>query len=267
MNVVKYRGSPALAVFSRVRLTFAWNYPGPESGKSGLKEAWKWCAVWNEHTVASGSRYTVRWASGWLGQVEVCLSCVCIHRGERFFSIQVGYETPVVGCQHAGALRKLFLDWVGSASRCWMVHGWDNTCWKDTCNQILIHSCTTHAELMCSCGTNPPTPCSSQLILIEVSHFTRDETCNCFKPHDYDVSVILAHNVSGSSTAVKDVAWDIHTHTPTCIQRKRKRAMVTWECVSVPVSHSAPKLQQINILLLVCHSWELAHRPIKTGNN
>lgn len=160
-------------------------------------------------------------------------------------------------------LRKLFLDWVDSASRCWMVHGWDNTCWKDTCNQILIHSCTTHAELMCSCGTNPSTPCSSQLILTEVSHFKKDEMCNCFKPHDYDVSVILAHNVSSSSATLYSVAWETHTR----IWRERKRAMVTWECVSVPVSHSVPKLQQINILLLLCHSWELAHCAVKTGSN
>lgn len=87
MNIVKYRGSPALTVFSRVRLTFAWNYPGPESGKSGLKEAWKWWAVWND--VWMYEMEVVTLCDEQPGDQDklkyVCRMCVCASTADKTF--------------------------------------------------------------------------------------------------------------------------------------------------------------------------------------
>lgn len=141
---------------------------------------------------------------------------VCAHPQRRtlFFLFLVFKSSWILdSCGWLSAcrcLRKRFLDSVGSTSRCWMVHGWDNTCWKDTCNQILIHSCTTHAELMYTCGTNLSTPCNSQLILIEVSHFTRDETCN------WNSNRMIMMSMSFQLIMCQAVAlqWpETHTHT------------------------------------------------------
>lgn len=72
--------------------------------------------------------------------------------------------------------------------------------------------------------------------------------------------------IEGSSCVCVCAAVNQHTgrqcvNVIVCLQA---REPVTQECVIVPASHSAPKLQQINIPLMLCQCWTLTHCRCKT---